>query len=43
MTLRARHLLNRGDHLPGDGGVWLVMQGMLLVLAQTHLDWLFVA
>jgi len=25
------------------GGVWLVMQGMLLVLAQTHLDWLFVA
>ena len=23
------------------GGVWLVMQGMLLLLAQTHLDWLF--
>ncbi len=25
------------------GGVWLVMQGMLLLLTQTHLDWLFVA
>jgi hypothetical protein len=25
------------------GGVWLVMQGMLLVLAQIHLGWLFVA
>jgi hypothetical protein len=24
-------------------GVWLVMQGMLFVLAQTHLDWLFLA
>jgi hypothetical protein len=24
-------------------GVWLVMQGMLLVLVQTHLDWLFLA
>jgi hypothetical protein len=24
-------------------GVWLVMQGMLLVLVQAHLDWLFLA
>ena len=26
-----------------SAGVWLVMQGMLFVLTQTHLDWLFLA
>src|ERR1044071_6674743 len=26
-----------------SAGVWLVMQGMLFVLTQTHLDWLFIA
>jgi len=22
-------------------GVWLIMQGMILILSQTHLEWLF--